>query len=232
MTTSVRPAAWAARTFCLSPPIGSTRPCSVTSPVIPTVCLTGRPVSSDVSAVVIVIPALGPSLGIAPAGTWTWNSRPSRRPRSMPSASAWPRTYESAIRADSFITSPSWPVRTKPSLPVHRGRLDEQDVAAGAGHREAGRDARQRGPLGGLLEEALPAERLADRVGVDRHRRLGLAAGDPRRRLAQHLAELALEPADAGLAGVLGHDRLAGRSSSISTSSASSPLRSSWRGHR
>ena len=45
------------------PPIGSTRPWSVTSPVIPTVCLTGRPLSSDASAVVIAVPALGPSLG-------------------------------------------------------------------------------------------------------------------------------------------------------------------------
>ena len=52
--TSVRPAACAASTFCLRPPIGSTRPCSVTSPVMPTVCLTGRPVSSDASAVTIV----------------------------------------------------------------------------------------------------------------------------------------------------------------------------------
>ncbi len=90
--TSVRPAACAASTFCLRPPIGSTRPWSVTSPVMPTVCLTGRPVSSDASAVVIVTPALGPSLGIAPAGTWTWNSRSSNASSAMPSSSAWPRT--------------------------------------------------------------------------------------------------------------------------------------------
>ena len=69
------PAAWAASTFCLRPPIGSTRPCSVTSPVIPTVCLTGPAAdSSEASAVTIVTPALGPSFGIAPAGTCTWNS--------------------------------------------------------------------------------------------------------------------------------------------------------------
>ena len=90
--TSVRPAAWAASTFCLSPPIGSTRPCSVTSPVMPTVCLIGRPLSRLASAVVMVMPALGPSLGIAPAGTWTWNSRSWNVPGSMPSSSAWPRT--------------------------------------------------------------------------------------------------------------------------------------------
>ena len=84
MITSVSPAAWAASTFCLSPPIGSTRPCSVTSPVIPTVCLTGRPVSSEANAVAIVMPALGPSFGIAPAGTWTWNERFSKTSSSSP----------------------------------------------------------------------------------------------------------------------------------------------------
>ena len=62
-TTSLRPARWAASTFCLSPPIGSTRPCSVTSPVIPTTGRTGVSVSSETSAVVIVTPALGPSFG-------------------------------------------------------------------------------------------------------------------------------------------------------------------------
>ena len=39
--TSVSPAACAASTFCFKPPIGSTRPCSVTSPVIPIVLFTG-----------------------------------------------------------------------------------------------------------------------------------------------------------------------------------------------
>jgi hypothetical protein len=67
--TSVSPAACAASTFCFNPPIGSTRPCSVTSPVMPTVLFTGLPLSSETSAVTIVTPALGPSFGIAPAGT-------------------------------------------------------------------------------------------------------------------------------------------------------------------
>jgi hypothetical protein len=48
---SVRPAAWAASAFCLKPPIGSTRPRSVTSPVMPTVCLTGRPDRSEAMSV-------------------------------------------------------------------------------------------------------------------------------------------------------------------------------------
>ena len=59
---------------------------------MPTVCLTARPVSSDASAVVIVMPALGPSFGIAPAGMWTWNSLSVNASSAMPSSSAWPRT--------------------------------------------------------------------------------------------------------------------------------------------
>ncbi len=55
--------------------MGSTRPRSVISPVIATSLRTGIPVSALMSAVAIVTPAEGPSLGIAPAGTWTWNWR-------------------------------------------------------------------------------------------------------------------------------------------------------------
>ena len=87
---------------------------------------------------------------------------------------------------------------------LHRGRLDEEDVAAGAGHREAGGDTRDRGALDRLLEEALAPERLAQRIGVEDDRPLGLARGDPGRGAAQQLAQLALELAHAGLAGVLG----------------------------
>jgi hypothetical protein len=69
------PARWAASSFCFSPPIGSTRPVSDTSPVIATSERTRRPDSSDARAVVMVTPALGPSLGTAPAGTWTCTPR-------------------------------------------------------------------------------------------------------------------------------------------------------------
>ena len=108
------PARWAASTFCLTPPIGSTRPCSVTSPVMPTPARTARPVSKLTNAVVIVMPADGPSLGIAPAGTWRWKRR-CVRSGSMPNSVACARTYDSAICADSFITSPSCPVSISPS---------------------------------------------------------------------------------------------------------------------
>ena len=36
---------------------------------------TGIPVSTETIEVAIAMPALGPSLGVAPSGTWTWMSR-------------------------------------------------------------------------------------------------------------------------------------------------------------
>src|SRR4051794_4459774 len=90
---------------------------------------------------------------------------------------------------------------------LHPVGLDEQHVAAGAGHGQAGRDARHRGAGGGLLEDLLAAERVADGVEVDRDRRLGGARRDAGRGLAQQRPELALELADAGFARVLGDDR-------------------------
>ena len=86
--------------------MGRTLPWSVTSPVIPTPERTGRPVSRLTSAVVMVTPADGPSFGIAPAGTWRCTRRRVDA-GSTPSASACDCTYDSAICADSFITSPS-----------------------------------------------------------------------------------------------------------------------------
>ncbi|MNC93857.1 hypothetical protein D3C83_105790 [compost metagenome] len=56
------------------PPTGSTRPDSVTSPVIAMSPRTGRRVSSEASAVTIVTPADGPSFGMAPDGTCRWIS--------------------------------------------------------------------------------------------------------------------------------------------------------------
>jgi len=97
----------------------------VTSRVIPTSERTGRPVAGEASAVTIVIPADGPSLGVAPAGTCTWSAW-SKNAGSTASCVAWLRTKLSAIYADSFITSPSWPVRVRPAGPS----CDERDRAA------------------------------------------------------------------------------------------------------
>ena len=57
-----------------TPPISSTLPRSVTSPVIATSRRTGRRLSTLAIASVTAMPALGPSFGIAPAGKWMCRS--------------------------------------------------------------------------------------------------------------------------------------------------------------
>ena len=69
MSTVLMPPRCAASTFSLSPPIGSTRPRRVISPVIARSCRTGILVSAETRAVAMVMPADGPSLGMAPSGT-------------------------------------------------------------------------------------------------------------------------------------------------------------------
>ncbi len=63
----------------------------------------------------MVTPADGPSLGVAPDGTWIWMSLVMKLKPFTVFASL-DRIRLSDIVADSFITSPSWPVRV--SLPV------------------------------------------------------------------------------------------------------------------
>ena len=59
----------AANNFSFNPPIGSTLPLNVISPVIATLQFTGIPVRIETIDVTIAIPAEGPSLGVAPSGT-------------------------------------------------------------------------------------------------------------------------------------------------------------------
>ena len=63
------PARRAASAFSFKPPIGSTLPRSVISPVIATLFFTGSPENAESTAVAIVMPAEGPSFGVAPSGT-------------------------------------------------------------------------------------------------------------------------------------------------------------------
>ncbi len=118
--TILAPDRWAARILLLSPPIGRTRPRRVISPVIATSLRTGMPVRALTMAVAIVIPADGPSLGMAPAGTWMCRVFFSNVSRGMPSAGALARVHDRPARADSRMTSPSWPVRMKSSRPSIR----------------------------------------------------------------------------------------------------------------
>jgi hypothetical protein len=58
---SVTPARFAAIVLSLTPPIGSTRPVMVISPVIATRCLIGRFNATESRELTMPMPALGPS---------------------------------------------------------------------------------------------------------------------------------------------------------------------------
>ena len=95
------------------------------------------------------------------------------------------------------------------ALATHLRGLDEQDVPADRRPREPSGDAGDRGPLGDFVEEPALAEVLVEVGRADPDRLVllvGLAARDEQGHVAGELAELAAELADAGLAGVVGHD--------------------------
>src|SRR5208282_532414 len=71
---SLMPKRDAASTFSLTPPTRKTRPRRLISPVIAIRKRTHFLVINDASAATIATPALGPSFGVAPAGTWMWMS--------------------------------------------------------------------------------------------------------------------------------------------------------------
>ncbi len=92
------------------------------------------------------------------------------------------------------------------ALVLTRG-LDEQDVPTRAGHGEARRDARDRGPFGHLFEgEALAAQIAPHVVAVDDDRSHRVARGELRRDLAEGLAQLSLQVANARFPRVRRHD--------------------------
>ena len=196
--TIFAPARCAARILLLRPPIGSTRPRSVISPVIATSLRTGMPVSALTIAVAMVTPADGPSLGMAPAGTWMWSVFFSNVSRAMPSAAA--------LRPDPGQGGPGGLAHhlaqlageDEVLLALHLRDLDRDHVAADLGHDEARRGT---GLVLGLQLAVLVARRaevLLELLDVDD--RLALAAlrhgaGD----LAHDVRDLALEVPDAGL---------------------------------
>jgi hypothetical protein len=119
------------------------------------------------------------------------------------------------------------------ALAGHRGRLDEEDVAAHGRPRQSRRHAGLAGAALGFGEEALAAEQLAG-AGLADRRALDPAAvalGHLAGHLAAQRADLALEPAHAGFRGVA---EMIARSaaSEIVIHDFLSPLRSTWRGTR
>ena len=119
----------------------------------------------------------------------------------MPSATARFLTMVSAACALSFITSPSWPVRISLPVPGNARGLDEQDIAADRRPGEAGGHAGHAGAHRHFVLESRRAEDRQQIVARDADR-AALPFGNPHRGVAQHLADLALEAAHAGFAGV------------------------------
>ena len=179
-------------------PRRSSRPC---------VC-TGRPVSSEASAVAIVMPALGPSFGIAPAGTWTWNV-----------------LLSNAVGIDPELLRPRPDGRQRDlrRLLHHVAELPRQDELLAALRQRVASTKRTSPPAaltarpvatpGTAVRSAASrknfcrpsASRTSATSTVDgRRRRSPTRSG---RRLAEDRPELALELADARLARVLGDDR-------------------------
>ena len=119
--TSVRPARWAASSFCFTPPIGQ-HP-AVEGDLAGHADLGAHRAAGgqrgqrgdhrDAGGRAV----LGYGAGRARARGSAW----SKNAGSTPSSAACARTKDSAICADSFITSPSWPVRVSPAVAGRRG---------------------------------------------------------------------------------------------------------------
>ena len=210
--TILAPARCAARILLLSPPIGRTRPRRVISPVIATSLRTGIPVRALTIAVAIVIPADGPSFGMPPAGTWMCRVFCSNTSRWIPSSAAWARVHDRPARADSRMTSPSWPVRMKSSRPSIRVTSMATTSPPTSVTTRPIADPVWSSASSSPYSKRCGPSRSASFFGVDDG--LALAAlGDLPGDLAHDVRELALEVPDAGLVGVradeLGH-RLVG----------------------
>ena len=87
----------------------------------------------------------------------------------------------------------------------HAG-FDEQDVAAGAGHRESGGDPGHAGAIGRLEVEVRSSEPVTNRTRLHDDRRLALAGGQLRRRLAEQSPDLSLQVPNARFACVVDDD--------------------------
>ena len=162
---------------------------------------TVRSVISETSAMNMATPALGPSFGVAPAGTWTWMSLFSKRLASMPSAAARFLTMrQSRLRALLHHVA-ELARQDEPAGARDAGRLDEQDVAAHGRPGEAGGHAGHAGAHRGLALEARRAEDRHEVVARDPDRP-ALPFGNAHRGVPQRLADLAFEIPHAGFAGV------------------------------
>ena len=188
----------AARILLLRPPMGRTRPRRVISPVIATSLRTGMPVSALTMAVAIVIPADGPSLGMAPAGNVDVQGvllEDLALDAEARGVGADPRER----RAGRLLHDVAELAGEDEVLAaLHLRDLDGDDVAPDLGDDEAGGGP---GLVLGLqlaVLEARRAEELQELAVVDDG--LALAPlGHPAGDLAHDVGELALQVPDAGL---------------------------------
>ncbi len=152
------PARWAAMTFSLTPPMGRTSPRRVISPVMARSGRTVLPVKRETSAVYMATPAEGPSLGTAPAGTWTWTSILEKESGSMPSLfGVVLEQGEGGL--DGFLHHfADLAGELEGAFAGHLCGFDEEDFAADGSVGEAGDDAGGSGALGEFAFEAGWAE--------------------------------------------------------------------------
>ena len=155
----------------------------------------------------IATPAEGPSLGIAPAGTWMWMSLFSNRLSPIRSWRVRDLTRLSAAWALSFITSPSWPVRISRPLPGTRlASTNRMSPPTGV-------QARPVATPGTLVRIAsslstLRAPRIACRSSGSIRTAAAVPSAIRTATLRSTDADQALEVAHAGLARVVAHDRV------------------------
>ena len=185
------------------PPIGSTRPDSVISPVIATSARTGTPRAAETIAVAIVTPAEGPSFGIAPAGTWMCTSCLVSISGAMPSDGGHlPHVAERGARRLLHHAAELARQRQVPVAAGEQHRFDVQDVAADLGPRQARGDARTREAERAVGSEARRSQVVRHVLG--RHvPDVGRIGRDLRGHLPRDRADLPFERAHAGFTRVL-----------------------------
>jgi hypothetical protein len=94
---------------------------------------------AETRAVAMVMPAEGPSLGIAPSGMWMWISVCAKISSSIPS-SRRPGSGVGVGRLGRLAHDiAELAGQLEDALSLHRDHFDEENVAAGGGDRESGR---------------------------------------------------------------------------------------------
>ena len=160
------PARLAARTFSFIPPTGRTSPRRVISPVMATSLRTGLPVSKEVRAVNMVTPAEGPSLGMAPAGTWIWMSLESKKFSGIFRVLGF-GPYVAQRRLGRFLHDlPQLTGQGKAFTPLHARGFDEEDVPSGRSPGQAGGHPGLGGSLRHLGEKFCRAKVRRNALGL------------------------------------------------------------------